>query len=377
MEIKKINKGIVGSLFLLFSLALISTASFASNEDELKRIEEQLRSEKLKLKEVKAKETSALNKLYKVSRDLNEAKTDLEHTKTGIYEGRKKIGSLNEELIELDAQIKFGSKKLVTRISEAYKSGRGLNFLELLFSSRSVADFLNRGYYLEKLIAADATLMSDLKASILAAEKAKVKLKGTIEEMRVLAVRMDRRKLEIEEDATEKKSLYNLLHARRLEYERRVAELEKSSRQFESLILKAEGRVGGGTKGSGRMIYPASGRIISGYGYRRHPIWGGFHLHTGIDIAAAFGEPVRAADSGEVIFSGWWDGYGKAIVIDHGRGLSTVYGHMSRLYAEAGQRMEKGQIVGLVGSTGFSTGPHLHFEVRRSGKPVDPVGFLF
>ena len=105
-------------------------------------------------------------------------------------------------------------------------------------------------------------------------------------------------------------------------------------------------------------------------------MWGGISLHTGIDIAAPYGKPISCADSGEVIYSGWWDGYGKAVVIDHGRGYTTVYGHMSRIYAQVGQTVTKGETIGLVGSTGFSTGPHLHFEIRVNGKPVDPMPYL-
>ena len=99
-------------------------------------------------------------------------------------------------------------------------------------------------------------------------------------------------------------------------------------------------------------------------------------MHTGLDIANKHGTPIRAADAGEVIFSGWWDGYGKAIVIDHGRRTTTVYGHMSRIYKKVGAIVAKGQTIGLVGSTGYSTGPHLHFEVRKNGKPVNPIKFL-
>ena len=135
-------------------------------------------------------------------------------------------------------------------------------------------------------------------------------------------------------------------------------------------------RKGGRVIGTGQMVWPLRGRLTSRFGYRRHPFWGGRHFHTGIDIAKKYGSAGKAADAGEVIFSGWWDGYGKAIVVDHGRRTTTVYAHLSRIYKQVGAVVAKGQIIGLVGSTGYSTGPHLHFEVRKNGKPVNPMGFL-
>ncbi len=124
--------------------------------------------------------------------------------------------------------------------------------------------------------------------------------------------------------------------------------------------------------GTGRFIAPVSGWVSSPYGWRTHPIFKRRIFHTGIDIASGYGVPIRAADSGEVIFRGWWGGYGNAIIIDHGTSISTVYAHLSRIVVNKNIKVSKGTIIGYVGSTGFSTGPHLHFEVRVKGKPVNP-----
>jgi murein DD-endopeptidase MepM/ murein hydrolase activator NlpD len=124
------------------------------------------------------------------------------------------------------------------------------------------------------------------------------------------------------------------------------------------------------------MTWPVSGPIVSPYGYRIHPILGYRKLHTGIDFAVGYGTPIRAADSGMVIYATWMSGYGNVIIIDHGRGISTLYAHQSSLAAGSGALVSRGQVVGYVGSTGFSTGPHLHFEVRVNGDPVDPMGYL-
>lgn len=120
-------------------------------------------------------------------------------------------------------------------------------------------------------------------------------------------------------------------------------------------------------------LWPTYGRIVSGFGYRYFP-WRGFH--TGVDISAWYGAPVRAGAAGTVNFAGWRGGYGKTVQINHGRGIQTLYGHNSKLAVKVGQRVRKGQVISYVGTSGFSTGPHCHYEVRKGGRAVNPVSYL-
>lgn len=129
-------------------------------------------------------------------------------------------------------------------------------------------------------------------------------------------------------------------------------------------------------RGTGRFVFPANARISSGFGNRVHPILGYSRFHGGVDFAAPQGTAIYAADSGQVIFSGWYGGYGQTVIVDHGGGLTTLYAHASRLLVREGQSVRQGQSIAAVGSTGLSTGPHLHFEVRRNGNPVNPMGYL-
>jgi murein DD-endopeptidase MepM/ murein hydrolase activator NlpD len=124
------------------------------------------------------------------------------------------------------------------------------------------------------------------------------------------------------------------------------------------------------------MVYPCAGEITSGFGWRTHPILGYQRFHAGVDFGADYGTVIYAADSGTVIFAGWYGGYGNAVIIDHGGGITTLYGHSSELYVAEGQTVQRGQAIAAVGSTGLSTGPHLHFEVRENGEPVDPMAYL-
>jgi murein DD-endopeptidase MepM/ murein hydrolase activator NlpD len=116
--------------------------------------------------------------------------------------------------------------------------------------------------------------------------------------------------------------------------------------------------------------------VTSGFGYRTHPIFGGRRLHAGIDLRAATGTRVESAADGVVVHAGWRGGYGNAVVVDHGGGLATLYGHLSAVHVDVGEEVDAGEAIGAAGSTGGSTGPHLHFEVRSDGTPVDPRTFL-
>lgn len=132
----------------------------------------------------------------------------------------------------------------------------------------------------------------------------------------------------------------------------------------------------GATESDVPSAWPVAGRVTSGFGMRVAPIRGGWRMHAGLDISAVAGTRVRAAGAGIVVFSGYRSGYGNTVVVDHGDGMRTLYGHMSRLATRKGRRVREGDILGFVGSTGRSTGPHLHFEFRLHGEPVNPICYL-
>jgi murein DD-endopeptidase MepM/ murein hydrolase activator NlpD len=125
--------------------------------------------------------------------------------------------------------------------------------------------------------------------------------------------------------------------------------------------------------GDGAMRMPVQGRLTSGFGERFHPILGYERFHDGVDLAAPTGTPIVAAADGRVVSAGWTGGYGQAVEVAHAGGLETRYGHMSRIAAYSGEMIRRGQVIGFVGSTGLSTGPHLHFEVMKNGRPVNPL----
>ena len=361
---------------LICVFVLLFHASFGediSNEQrELLKIQSELAEQKQKLKITRAEEQKALSGLYTIKRNLSRAKKSLNEAKVKVDYNQKKIIELQKQLADAENKIKYENKNLKLRIREVYKSGSG-GLFDILFASRSMADFINRTYYFGRIISRDVELIGNIGQQVEVMKTARAQREAANREIKSTLKVIETEKREISKASADQQRTYQFLRSRRQEYEKRVRQLEASSLEIERFI-KSRGK--STATSSGRFNWPITGRIVSKFGYRRHPLWGGFHLHTGVDIAAPYGKPIICADSGEVIYSGWWDGYGKAVVIDHGRGYTTVYGHMSRIYMQVGQKVEKSQVIGLIGSTGFSTGPHLHFEIRYNGKPVDPLPYL-
>lgn len=374
----KVLAALVGLVFV-FTLSVPAVAAETEDHNKLQEIQKKLEESKKKLIETKQKEEQALSELVVAKDKLKKATKNLNRVNNKIVENQAQIQEMVTELKETHEDLTKKSVVLRNRLREVYKSST-VNYLELLLFSTNMSDFINRFYFFSKIIELDSSLIEDISRNYSTIQVNKEVLTKKTGEIKGLAHEIEEDKKTISTQADEIKELYGELKDRRELYEKQVAELEKSSKEMEKTILAkmAERRkqkivVSGNT---GALDWPLRGRITSVYGVRRHPYWGGGHIHTGIDVAAPYGEVIRAADGGEVIFSGWWDGYGKAIVIDHGKNMTTLYAHMSRLYLQVGNQVKKSQIIGLVGSTGYSTGPHLHFEVRINGKPQNPAKYL-
>ena len=157
------------------------------------------------------------------------------------------------------------------------------------------------------------------------------------------------------------------------EFKNELDGLQEEQARVEQLIEQEASREG---QRPGVLVRPVPGAITSGFGMRYHPILGYTRMHTGVDMHAAYGEPIKAAASGRIIFAGVRGGYGNCIIIDHGGGMTTLYGHQSSLNVSYDDHVSAGDVIGFVGSSGLATGPHLHFEVRINGKPVDPAPYL-
>lgn len=247
----------------------------------------------------------------------------------------------------------------------------------VLLQSQNLNEFLDRRYQLRRVYGADRKILAELKREADRIEQQRDQVEQKKNEVALIRQQLLANKLESEAEVETQKGLIARLKTDRRALEVAEAQLLQDSETI-SVMIQQRSRRGGviALRGTGQFIYPTAGEITSGYGWRVHPLLGYQRFHAGIDFGADYGTSIHAADSGTVIFAGWYGGYGNAVIVDHGNGLTSLYAHSSELYVAEGQTVQRGQAIAAVGSTGLSTGPHLHFEVRQNGEPVDPMAYL-
>ena len=283
----------------------------------------------------------------------------------------------------LRAEYRIAIARFNRRLVAAYESGRP-DELSVLLSSRSFSGMLDGLAYIKLVARHDREVTAEVKSArdeVAAARKrtkaarADMYRQAKIVAVRVHQVRVLRDQLVASKDQlvaaqSRKRDALASLGARERADAEEIDSLLQVSAELAAKIRAAQSHSTVVRTGSGALIWPVNAPITSPFGWR----WG--RMHEGIDLGAAYGTPIAAAAAGTVIYAGWLGGYGNLTVIDHGGGLSTAYGHQSSIGVSVGQQVAQGEIIGNVGSTGHSTGPHLHFEVRVNGQAVDPLGYL-
>lgn len=296
------------------------------------------------------------------------------------------------QLSAAQATLKRHDDALRRRLVDAYEHG-DTGYLAVLLAARSFSDFIERWQDVRLLIAANEREVRERKAAEGKVSAAQTALRATQAALDAQEQAQERAKDQLDSLASERANLVAVADAQRRHVASDVAQMENltagEEAQLEALIVERQKEIEaereaarraagivGTTTAPGALSWPVTGTITSPFGYRQNPFGGGTEFHTGLDIAAPMGTTVTAAEGGTIISAGWYGGYGNYILIDHGGGMSTGYGHLSQIFVAAGQQVQKGQAIGAVGSTGMSTGPHLHFEVRLNGKPTDPAAYL-
>ena len=386
-SIKIIIKILIITLILSLTNTVIKNYVFGQTpeEQQQQKIKDERQANQKKIDETNKKEQDYLNQLDTVEnqllsnlselKDLNDklvqAKNDVDKTNIDLINKEEDLNQINNELNEK-------TKILNQRIVFIYKNGNR-NILELLFKAEGFIDFISRLKMLYLIARQDVEIIheiKDKKDAELTVKNAKLSLitkqKSHEDDILKLITQSEQKKADIEKLYNQKK---DLLSEARADKNALIAMQKQLEAEEDEITKKLEGYKYG-IASSFNFIWPVTGPITSGFGWRIHPIFHVKEFHQGIDIAAPNYAPIKAVNNGQVIQAGYEYGYGNVVFIYHGSGLVTTYSHLSRILVEQGQIVSKGQIIGLEGSTGWSTGPHLLFEVRINGVAQDPLKFL-
>ena len=413
-------------LILLTAITLLTCSPvFADDEDdeeyydEIEQIDaeiEQLEGEKLSYEEAAAKAAATaeliqgkIDSVSEFKRQLDEdasvAISDYEEKQAALDETIYRIGENETKLAEVTKELKEKHGVLEKRVRDIYINGQ-ISYLDVLFGAQDFGDFLTRMDLLKRVMIRDSELVANVLAYQNEIKEVGKQLEADRRIQEELAAKAEEAKNISLEKVAKQQALIDLMQNDKAIYDQQYDEMMASSAEVERLIQESKYRKeaeearrrqaemaaqmaaqagnveviddGGYVMQNygGGMIWPISGPITSEFGWRTHPIFGSQRFHSGLDIGGDYGLPIHAAQSGIVIEAGWIGGYGNTVMIEHGGGIVTLYGHNESLAVGVGQSVNQGDVIAYCGSTGNSTGPHCHFEVRVGGEPVSPWDYL-
>lgn len=354
-----------------------------------------------KIHEEKAKEVRLNDSIETVQHRLQLTRKRLNVVNDRMRHLQEQHDLVTARLDKTHARLTARRSLLSARLRETYSRGE-VSYARVLIAAGSLQDLMSRGVYVRQIVQSDALLIRGVQQDIRQIQADKLLLERQARRQQALAAEFETRKEAYKADLAHEQNLLKSAKASRAAAQGELDELESAAQEMTGRIqsLSAmlerrrqaeldawrERRIAARQHGSigqeeappsapvwsGTFIKPCSGPITSGFGYRYHPILHRRRLHTGVDVGAPYGTTIHAAGNGTVIMSSYVSGYGNCVIVDHGGGVTTLYGHCSVLLVSEGETVSQGQAIARVGATGMATGPHLHFEVRRGGVPVAP-----
>jgi murein DD-endopeptidase MepM/ murein hydrolase activator NlpD len=330
------------------------------------------------LRMAKVRKRTWTEQLKDTQHQLRQSRARVAVSEARLAHTRGELADARDGLRDVRRRLAMRNNLLARRLVATQRRG-GVTYAAVMFDAGDYWDFLSRRRLMENLVRYDVRLVHAIRDD----EKDALRLQGVLAskqgEQKQLVAYLDRQRVQreglIQQQAEEVKQAAR----EQAEAEKELAALEKASNEVANFLRRQEatpqGRARAAIPYHGGFSFPVSGRITSPFGMRFHPILHRYKLHTGIDFGVGIGTPIHCAGNGVVVHAGWWGAYGNAVIVDHGGGITTLYGHMSKVLCRNGQNVQRGTVLGLVGSTGWSTGPHCHFEVRKNGVPVNPLNY--
>ena len=377
-RIKRVLAMVCAVMVALAFVASVVVPALAATQQQLEQAKQKTKDAKKDAQTAEEKQKAVLAEYNAIDKQINDTETEIDIIEKQIKQTKEDITLKEEELRRAEEDYIKYEELFLTRARVMYENST-IKYIEILFGAKDFSDFLSKLEMISQLMEYDKGILKKL-------DDTKKKITEAKEELENILVRQEENAVNLEE---RKASLDSTLLQKQKLLQEATADVEKYKAIYEAAEAAEAAMIRQNSNAfaysanpvkytGGRFAWPVPGsqRITSYYGYRIHPVYKTKKFHTGIDIGAGYGLDIVAGGDGVVTMATTNGGYGKCVIINHGSGITTLYGHCSTLLVSVGDKVTKGQTIAKVGSTGVSTGPHLHFEVRVNGSTTDPLQYL-
>lgn len=363
----------------VFALSIISSTVLASSttvKNQLNNTTTQIKDAQKDLKENKAEQKDVLKQIDTLDQNINSTETKIATTKDEIARVEKNIKIAEENILYMEGEYDKKYEQRKNRMVSYYKDGSN-SLWDIAYDTDDPTEFMYRERLIERILEYDDNLMKEIEIEKESIDREKQNLESNKVALAELKSNLEVKLAELNDTVQIRTKYLGQLKTDQKDLEKSIDALQKKADELEAELKRIASSSTNSKYTGGTMTWPLPGYygISSYFGNRLHPVLKVYKMHTGVDIAGAGcnGKNVVAAANGKVITAGWISGYGYTVMIDHGGGIVTLYAHSQKLLVKKGDTVKAGDVIMLVGSTGYATGPHVHFEVRVNGKYVNPL----
>lgn len=376
-----IRNKIIATIIIIVMILSLQLSVMASSVDDLynkqDEIKNQITATEKEQENIKQEMTGILKQIQELTTQISEYEVEIAELTTEIETLDASIKTTTEELEKKQAELDKQRDTLQKRVVALYEAGE-TSFLDLLLTSSGIIDFISNYYLISEIVEYDTELANQIEKNVDEIDAQKVKLEKEQAEVKAAKENKEKTATALQNSKIVKDNYMQQLTEEEKALQQKIDDYEAQLSDLEYQIRVASSSNNGGSYGGGEMAWPTPGysSITSPFGYRIHPVYGYNKFHSGVDIGAPYGAKIVAAASGTITLAQYNGGYGNCVMINHGGGISTLYAHGSSIKVKVGQYVQRGETVMIVGSTGVSTGAHLHFEVRVNGNYVNPLDYI-